>query len=50
METCVTGDELTESKFISAQKSRKNEIRDDTHRFNFGYGGFHTMNTLMKVS
>lgn len=50
MKTCITGDELTESRFLSAQKSRENEVEDDTHRFHFGYGGFHTMNTLMKVS
>ena len=49
IETCITGDELTESRFISAQASRKNEKDDDTHRFHFGYGGFHTMNTFMKV-
>ncbi|XP_063691330.1 atherin-like [Bolinopsis microptera] len=50
IETCVTGDELTENRFISAQASRKNEKDGETHRFHFGYGGFHIMNTFMKGS
>lgn len=40
---------MTESKFISAQKSRNNEPKDDIHKFHFGYGGFHLMGCFMKV-